>query len=240
MLRTVLRMERTFYITRHEKAPLLREREAFLEHLLQQGTSVAAARVVAWQLLNVIRLLKLTRLRVCGSTKSKQAAKKWTRQQRSNPNIRSYKHSGSYFIYVAKKWLRFAGMLKMPRLPRMRFADEIADFARWMTEEVGLAEATVRSREQKTSLFLKWLSDRYRSLAAARLRDVDDFLIFKGTKGWSRKSACGYADALRSFFRYAEQRAGASPASRKASFRPDCMHKKDYPKGRNGRTFSGC
>jgi integrase len=39
-----------------------------------------------------------------------------------------------------------------------------------------------------------------------RLRDVDDFLIFKGANGWSRKSAHGYADALRSFFRYAEKR----------------------------------
>ena len=146
MLRTVLRLERTFYITRQEKAPLLREREAFLEHLLQKGTSVAAARGVSWQLLNVIRLLKLTRLRRVWIDEIEEAAKKWTRQQRSNPNIRSYKHSGSYFTYVAKKWLRFAGMLKRSALPRMRFADEIVDFARWMTEEMGLSMPTVRLR----------------------------------------------------------------------------------------------
>ena len=63
MLRTLLRIERTFYADRQEAAPLLKEREAFLEHLLQQGTSLAAARGVSWQLLNVIRLLRLTRLR---------------------------------------------------------------------------------------------------------------------------------------------------------------------------------
>ena len=72
MLRTLLRMKDPFYIARQEQAPLLREREAFLEHLLQQGTSLAAARSVSWQLLNVIRLLRLTRCAMCGSTKSKR------------------------------------------------------------------------------------------------------------------------------------------------------------------------
>ena len=124
MLRALLRYGRTFYIDRQEKAPLLQEREAFLEHLLRQGTSLAAARNVAWQLLNVIRLLQLTQLRDVWIDEIEEAAKKWTRQQRSNPNIRSYKHTGSYFMYVAKKWLRFAGVLRRPATPRTRFADE--------------------------------------------------------------------------------------------------------------------
>ena len=153
MLRTLLRLEQPFYIARQEKAPLLREREAFLEHLLQQGTSLAAARGVSWQLLNVIRLLKLTQLRGVRIDEIEEAAKRWTRQQRSNPNIRSYKHSGSYFTYVAKKWLQFAGVLERPALPRMRFADEIADFARWMTEEIGLSMPTVRSADRRHRCF---------------------------------------------------------------------------------------
>ena len=112
MLRTLLRIERTYYADRQEAAPLLKERESFLEHLLQQGTSLAAARCVSWQLLNIIRLLRLTRLRDVWIEEIEEAAKQWTRQQHSNPNVRSYKHSASYFIYVAKKWLRFAGVLK--------------------------------------------------------------------------------------------------------------------------------
>jgi integrase/recombinase XerD len=231
MLRTLLRLERTFYITRQEKAPLLREREAFLEHLLQQGTSVAAARGVSWQLLNVIRLLKLTRLRGVWIDEIEEAAKKWIRQQRSNPNIRSYKHSGSYFTYVAKKWLRFAGVLKRSALPRMRFADEIVDFARWMREEMGLSMPTVRSRRQKTSLFLRWLSERHHSLAAVRLRDVDDFLIFKGTNGWSRKSARGYADALRAFFRYAAKCGWCKPDIGEGITSPRIYAQEGLPEG---------
>src|ERR1035437_8395962 len=206
MLRTLMGMERTFYAARHEDSPLLREREAFLEHLLQQGTSLAAARGVSWQLLNVIRLLKLNRLRDVWIDEIEVAAQQWTREQRSNPNVRSYKHSGTFFIYVAKKWLRFAGVLKTPAIPRTQFADEIEEFAKWATEERGLSALSVRSYRNKISLFLKWLSERHHSLTAVRLRDVDDFLISKGTTGWSRKSARGYADSLRAFFRYAQER----------------------------------
>jgi hypothetical protein len=117
MLRTLLRMEGTFYADRQEEAPLLKEREVFLEHLLQQGTSLAAARNVSWQLLNVIRLLQLPRLRDVRIDEIENAAQRWLRQQRTNPNVRSCKHSASFFVYVAKKWLRFAGVLKEPAAP---------------------------------------------------------------------------------------------------------------------------
>lgn len=206
MLRTLLQIERSFYADRQEVAPLLKEREVFLEHLLQQGTSPAAARGVSWQLLNVIRLLQLTELRDVWIDEIKEAAQRWERQQRINSFAHSYKHSASFFIYVAKKWLRFAGKLKQPAIPRMRFSDQIDDFVRWTTEERGLSALTVRSHRYKITLFLKWFSERRRSLVALRLGDVDDFLISKGAAGWSRKSACGYANSLRSFFRYSEQR----------------------------------
>jgi hypothetical protein len=182
MLRTLLRMKEPFYIARQEQAPLLREREAFLEQLLRQGTSLAAGRSVA--------------LRDVWIDEIKNAAQRWARQQRANPLAHSYKTSAVYFIYVAKKWLRFAGVLKQPEIPRMRFANEFDDFAKWLTEERGLSSSTVQSHQHKISLFLKWFSERHRSFAALRLRDVDDFLIFKGANGWSRKSACGYANSL--------------------------------------------
>ena len=126
-----------------------RNEKRFLEHLLQQGTSLAAARSVSWQLLNIIRLLQLTRLRDVWIERSKNAAQRWARQQRSNSYVHSYKHSASYFIYVAKKWLRFAGVLKQPATPRTRFADQIDEFVRWMTEERGLSALTVRSHRRK-------------------------------------------------------------------------------------------
>lgn len=231
MLRTLLRMERTFYADRQEAAPLLKEREAFLEHLLQQGTSLAAAHGVAWQLLNVIRLLRLTQLRDVSINEIKHAARRWARQQRSSPNVRSCKHSASFFVYVAKKWLRFAGVLKEAATRRPKFADEVDEFTSWMREERGMAALTARSHQFKTAQFLNWVSERRTSLAAMRLRDVDNFLIFKGADGWSRKSARGYADALRAFFRYAEQRGWCKPGIAEGIISPRLYVHEGLPEG---------
>lgn len=231
MLRTLLRIERSFYADRQEEAPLLKEREVFLKHLLQQGTSLAAVRGVSWQLLNVIRLLKLTRLRGVGIDEIRKSAQRWERQQRTNPFAHSHKHSAGFFIYVAKKWLRFAGVLRKPATPRMRFADQIDDFVRWATEERGLSALTVRSHRHKVALFLKWFSERRRSLTALRLRDVDDFLISKGTTGWNRKSACGYANSLRSFFRYAEQRGWCKQGIAEGIISPRLYEHEGLPEG---------
>ena len=231
MLKELLQLKERFYIVRHERAALPEEREAFLKHLLEQGTSLAAVRGVAWQLLNVVRLLKLTRLRDVWIGEIEEIAQRWAHQQRSNPLAHSYKYSATYFAYVARKWLSFAGVLKRPAIPRMRFAYEIDEFARWMSEKKGLSASTVQSRRYKVSQFLKWYSERRRSLATVRLKNVDDFLILGGTQGWSRRSACGYADALRTFFRYAEQRSWCGPDIADGIISPRLYAQEGLPEG---------
>src|SRR5207253_9684390 len=126
--------------------------------------------------------------------------------QRSNTKARSDGSSASFFIYAAKKWSRFHGRLKLPSAPRTRFADQLSDFARYMTEEQGLSPHSVRSHCWKTSKFLAWFGERHRSLVRVSVEDVDEFLAMKGTAGWNRKSVSVAAQALRAFFRYAETR----------------------------------
>jgi hypothetical protein len=53
--------------------------------LLRQGTSLAAARSISWQLLKVIRLLRLTALRDVWIDEIEKAAQRWARQQHVNP-----------------------------------------------------------------------------------------------------------------------------------------------------------
>lgn len=93
-------------VARHKRAPLLREREQFLEHCHQQGTSHKSLHSMAPELIAVIRLLRMEELREVSLKEIKQAAKVWVEEQRSNPKTRSYGKSASYFVYVAKKWLR--------------------------------------------------------------------------------------------------------------------------------------
>src|SRR6266496_5286966 len=137
MLETLL--ERPFFLNRHKGAPLLQERETFLHHLQKRGTSRAALQDLSNELLHVVRILKLDEMQDVALEEVRRAARRFARQQRSNPKAHSYGNSASFFVYAAKKWLRFHGCLRMPSAPQMRFADQLGDFARYMTEEQGLS-----------------------------------------------------------------------------------------------------
>jgi integrase/recombinase XerD len=198
-------------VSRHKHAPLLEERERFLEHCQQQGTNHKSLQNMAPELIAVIRLLRMKELREVSLDEIKQAAKAWAKEQRSNSRVRSYAASAGYFVYVAKKWLRFHGKLRMPSPPRLRFADELDDFVSFMATEQGLSPASICSHRWKTSKFLEWFANRHRFLSAATLDDVDEFLAFKADDGWGRESVSTAAQALRSFFRHAERRGWCKP-----------------------------
>ena len=110
MLETIL--ERPSTLKCHRDVPLLKEREEFLQRLHQQGTSRAALRNLASELIHVVRLLRLGKLRDVSPEEIHRAAERFARQQLSNPKAHSYVRAASYFAYVAKKWLRFLGRLK--------------------------------------------------------------------------------------------------------------------------------
>jgi len=61
MLETLLQIP--FFLNRHREAPLLKEREVFLRYLRQQGTSRAALLSLSNELLHVVRLLRLDRMK---------------------------------------------------------------------------------------------------------------------------------------------------------------------------------
>jgi site-specific recombinase XerD len=198
-------------VSRHKQAPLLKEREQFLEHCHQQGTSHKALHNMAPELIAVIRMLRMDRLREISLEEIRQAAKAWVEVQHSNPRARSYAKSANYFIFVAKKWLGFHGKLRMPTHPRAPFADELDDFVTFMATEQGLSPISIGSHRWKTSKFLDWFADRHRLLSSASLDDVDEFLAFKANNGWNRESVSTAAQALRSFFRHAERRGWCKP-----------------------------
>jgi integrase/recombinase XerD len=61
MIESILKKESA--VSRHKQAPLLEEREQFLGHWQVQGTSRKALRNMAAELIPVIRLLNLEKLR---------------------------------------------------------------------------------------------------------------------------------------------------------------------------------
>jgi hypothetical protein len=192
-----------FFLKRHREAPLLEEREIFLSHLQRQGTSCASLQILSNELLHVIRLLCLDRMRYVSLDEIRRAAERFVLEEQSNPRARSYRCTGSFFIYAAKKWLHFHGCLKMPAPPPIPFAENLDQFARYMREEQGLSPYSVNSHYSKTSMFLRWVGNHRRLLATVRVEDVDDFLAYLGRNGWNRKSVSVATQALRAFFRCA-------------------------------------
>src|SRR5208283_1653343 len=100
MIETIL--DRRFSLLRHKQAPLFEERERFLAQLHQQGTSRKSLRNMAGELIQVIRLLRLEKLRDVDLQEIDRASRIWAQEQRSNPKARTYVRSVSYFAYVAK------------------------------------------------------------------------------------------------------------------------------------------
>ena len=76
-------------VSRHKEAPLLEEREQFLEHWQQQGTNLKSLQNMAPELIVVIRLLRMKQLREVSLDEIKEAAEAWAEEQRSNPRVRS-------------------------------------------------------------------------------------------------------------------------------------------------------
>ena len=87
-------------LARHRAAPLLREREQFLSHLLLQGTSRLCVRSIAAYLIHIVRLLELTSLRNVELDGVKNAGECWARYQRPHRRRRAEISAAFCFIHV--------------------------------------------------------------------------------------------------------------------------------------------
>jgi hypothetical protein len=79
-----------FFLNRHRETPLLKEREMFLRHLQQQGTSGASMQILSNELLHIIRLLRLDAMREVSLDEIRRAADHFLLEEQSNPRVRSY------------------------------------------------------------------------------------------------------------------------------------------------------
>jgi integrase/recombinase XerD len=189
---------------RHESAPLLKEREQYLTHLLQQGFRREYLRTTAGYLVHIVRVMNMSSMRMVSRREIEAAGEAWASYE--GPLRKKLNLSGapSVFVRVAKGWMRFHGRLATP--PANCFHRLIAEFIDSMLTTRGLAQDTVRSYSSRAFGFLKWFSERHENLELLCLRDVDNFLASKRAAGWSLGSIASQCQALRSFFRYAEIR----------------------------------
>lgn len=141
-------------VSRHQQAPLLKEREQFLAHCRQQGTSHKALHNMAPELIAVhpIPADRRTPRRQLGRNKAGcRSVGRGTALESQNAELCEV---GQLLHLRCEQVAALSRKVKMPSPPRTRFANELDDFVAYMASEQGLSPISIRSHRWKTSKFL--------------------------------------------------------------------------------------
>jgi integrase/recombinase XerD len=217
---------------RHFNAPLLDERIRYLTHWAAQGSIRSSLRVRAQDLLTTIDYLHLETAGEIGEEQITKAAERWANRQPQPARVIDFRYGKLRFISHARQWLAFLGRLHQPEVPRQPFAHLIEEFASYMKEERGLSSVTVHKRRQHVTQFLSRFDERHRPFKDISILDIDAAVARKGEQeAYTRSSMRTYANALRAFFHYAEQRGWCAPGLAAAIMSPCVFADEQLPKG---------
>jgi len=200
--------ERSDALRRQLASPLIEARLAYLRHRAKHGAPRNTLRKLAQYLVVVTKRLNLQAEGTVTTTRIERAAGKWARRQVQHHKIKGgfSRKSKSCFVCVATNWLRFLGRLQASKTRPHRFAQLVADFARYLEQERGLAPRTIITRCWVAKDFLGRALHPKRALHEITIRQIDEILARKGIEGgYSRRGIQSYASGLRPLFRYAEQ-----------------------------------
>jgi site-specific recombinase XerD len=193
-------------VARHRNAPLLKERERFLAHCMEQGYKRTAVQQIARSLLIIANNSLALGRKVRPIDIERLARSHGVRFRRSPSGRGHYAATPQSFIYTAAAWFSFLGRLVHNKPPRAAFAREVSAYEDFMREQQGLSPVTIAARRRMVSHFLGTLDARMRTLRQITSRDVDGYLVQQSKHGWGRSTLRLVATHLRGFFRYAERR----------------------------------
>ena len=217
-------------LQRHREAPLLKEREQFLIHLLQLGWKTHRVRAVATYLVHIVRTMELTSLRSVNLTEIEEAGMRWANDSHSERIGNRLDTSPVPFTSFARQWLRFLDALILPAAPTGCFDAQIAEFKSAL-ETRHLAPTTVKTYVNQTVNFLRWVSERSSDLSLVSVNDIDDFLAAQREARLHPLTISGHCISLRAFFTYAEVRGWCRPGIRRGILSPPFPMYTEPPKG---------
>lgn len=193
MFETLYRSE--FAYRRHRGGPFSAERERYLEHCAEGGSTIATQHVRSVSLLRLARGMSpddrdgvdLARLhQIVYATVSPTPA----------PS------TAKTLIFFGRPWLIFLGWWRVPQKP-VPFPEQLDNFISWMRDERGLSPSTITQWGERVATFLRWCAQKGLELRTLRPEDVDEYFVTYGPQRWCRVSAGYVATMLRVFFRQA-------------------------------------
>lgn len=196
---------------RHNSAPLLNERVAFLMDMQRHDRKFNTLRAMASHLLQINRTLGFKRrMRILTMEELKRAGRNWA--DYVGPMRRRVPGKCSYELYmrIARGWLRFHSCLAEFRKSRISEA-RLRDFEQAMREHFALASSTIETRSRHASYFLDWISRRNVKLQNLSVQHVERYLDNKRAEGWALSTRATAAYSIEVFLRHAERRRWVRP-----------------------------
>jgi integrase/recombinase XerD len=169
MFKTLYRCART--AARHESGPAAKSRLAYLEHLAAGGSTLHTLRATAGVIFRSAVYMNLDESSPVERAAVEEAASAWAHRHYRNTMAKGPEQTEREFRLVTCCWLRFAGRLQEPARPPTPHQAELDAYCRYMTEERGLAQATVTTARSELPKFLKYTTGK--TLKQMRLADVE-------------------------------------------------------------------
>ncbi|MCY4503821.1 MAG: site-specific integrase [Alphaproteobacteria bacterium] len=194
-------------ITQYRAAPLVECRLRYLQHRAALGNRPGTLRAIAVHQLRLVHLLDVKEGRPVSVAEIHAAAEAWSCPALYRNQRPASQGKKSEFVADALRWLRFLGWLEEPEEVRHPHTAEVAAYERWMRQERGLSEETIRTAVARVHQFFDWLAANEVPLASVRITDIDRAIAEKSARrNYSRITIKHYAAEIRAFIRYAEVR----------------------------------
>lgn len=194
---------------RHYDAPLLLERERYIEYLIRRGSGREYVRITAAYMVRIVKLMSLKKLRMITRAEIEEAAALW-----SDPKCiyRVQDHprrcASRSFIRVATGWFSFLSKLELP--PGEWFEGMIQVFLSALNGQ-NLQPITINRYGWNIRIFFRFLSEGF-DLRNISLSDVDAFIAAKVKLGGKPQAVVTHYHTLRRFFQFAGMQGWCDPS----------------------------
>lgn len=217
---------------KHRAAPLAEQRERYLRHLKEIGTSRATLRKSANNHLNLVRLLNVQEGDRISIQDIEAAATIWSQPNGRRCDRAATAKTRQRFVSHCVDLVRYLGWVEEVEEIRHPNHAEVRSFAGWLRNERGLAEATIDDYCRAADHFLLWLAGRGTSLIAIQMADIDDAIAAEHRRGaWSRRTIHDFAQRLRPFLGFAEYCGWCQPGLAAGIMAPRFRADETVPKG---------
>ncbi|WP_161571014.1 tyrosine-type recombinase/integrase [Granulicella sibirica] len=190
---------------RHLAAPFLEERNEYLNHLLQRGTSVPRVQSISRTLLSVIHFLRLDTDSAVTVHAIDDATKQWKESIEKSAKRKVSSVSFDDFRRAAINWMQYRNLLIETPKPSTPYGDLLPNYIFHIKVTRGMTAGSVKNYYHRVLWFLRWAEARREVFADITLQDVEQYIAEDCVPKVKLRTVVSCCGALRTFFRYAER-----------------------------------